>query len=238
MYPPAENEAQGAETGGIQSGARRQAGPDPGVEGGAGSSLKSEQKRTLHIRCEARALDDGLMEAVVDCVKPIGSTFRFLSDEPAQRGGRGRAPDAVTLISAGLGFCFMTQIGRVAKIADRGLGDTSVADWSPDGGVLAVAFREGGIQLWDAETGERIREIGGAQKPTWSPDGKRLACARADRRLTGNESARQGISRLCRLCVACCRMPRENANCTIKQASGINVSSVGANCYAASRIET
>jgi hypothetical protein len=59
----------------------------------------------------------------VDVIRPTGSTFRLLSDEPPGRGGEGRAPDAIALISAGLGFCFMTQIGRFAKIAKHSLGE-------------------------------------------------------------------------------------------------------------------
>jgi organic hydroperoxide reductase OsmC/OhrA len=59
----------------------------------------------------------------VDVIRPTGSTFRLWSDEPPGRGGEGRAPDAIALISAGLGFCFMTQIGRFAKIAKHSLGE-------------------------------------------------------------------------------------------------------------------
>lgn len=36
-------------------------------------------------------------------------------------GGRGRAPDAASYISAGIGFCFMTQLGRYAKILKKDL---------------------------------------------------------------------------------------------------------------------
>lgn len=59
--------------------------------------------------------------------EPQGSTFRFLSDEPAGLGGDGRAPDALAYISAGIGFCFMTQIGRYAKILQRSLGDYHIS---------------------------------------------------------------------------------------------------------------
>src|SRR5690606_13742435 len=50
------------------------------VEGGAGSSLKSDQKRMLHIRGIAALRDDGLSETRVQLFKPIGSNFRFLCD--------------------------------------------------------------------------------------------------------------------------------------------------------------
>ena len=48
---------------------------------------------------------------------PHGTVFRFLSDEA------GRAPDAESYICAGIGFCFMPQFGRYAKIAKTPLED-------------------------------------------------------------------------------------------------------------------
>ncbi len=89
----------------------------------AGSSLRSEQRRELHLRAEAHRLADGLAAIAVAVNRPSGSTFRFLSDEPAGHGGASRAPDSLTYLSAGIGFCFMTQIGRYAKILRRDLGD-------------------------------------------------------------------------------------------------------------------
>ena len=53
--------------------------------------------------------------------QPIGSEFRYLSDESPEMGGRGLAPDAATYMSAGIGFCFMTQFGRYAKIVKKDL---------------------------------------------------------------------------------------------------------------------
>jgi hypothetical protein len=34
-------------------------------------------------------------------------------------GGRGRAPDAVPYMSAGIALCFKTQLGRYAKIKKK-----------------------------------------------------------------------------------------------------------------------
>ena len=48
---------------------------------------------------------------------PYGTSFRFLSAED------GRAPDANTLISAGIGFCFMTQFGRFVSMLKLDLPD-------------------------------------------------------------------------------------------------------------------
>jgi hypothetical protein len=87
-----------------------------GVEGGAGSSLKSEQKRTLHVRGIARIRDDGLHEVEIQLFKPIGSTFRIISDERSEV-----APPSLAYLSAGVGFCYMTQLGRYAHIVKQNL---------------------------------------------------------------------------------------------------------------------
>ena len=93
-----------------------------GVEGGAGSSLRATQKRTLHIRGVVTLRSDGLMECHVQLFKPLGSTFRFIGDD----GGTRRAPSSLSYLSAGVGFCFMTQIGRYAHIAKQDLKAYSV----------------------------------------------------------------------------------------------------------------
>jgi len=87
-----------------------------GAEGGAGSSLKAEQKRTLHVRGVCTLRSDGLKRIKVQLFKPIGSTFELLSDEPPALGGRDRAPDGLSYLSAGIAFCYLTQIGRYAAI--------------------------------------------------------------------------------------------------------------------------
>jgi hypothetical protein len=92
-----------------------------GVEGGAGSSLKSEQKRTLHVRATCRLREDGLKEVRVQLFQPIGSVFRFLGDDPACFGGGERAPDGLAYLSAGIAFCYLTQIGRYAHIVKQQL---------------------------------------------------------------------------------------------------------------------
>jgi uncharacterized OsmC-like protein len=86
------------------------------IEGGAGSSLKSEQKRTLHIRGIATMGDDGSTETRVQLFKPIGSNFRFLCDIANAAEGGVRAPSPLAYLAAGVAFCFLTQIGRYASI--------------------------------------------------------------------------------------------------------------------------
>lgn len=92
-----------------------------GVAGGVGSSLQASQKRKLHLRAICRLRPDGVKEITQELFSPLGSTFRFLSDETREFGGRGSAPDAATFMSAGIAFCFMTQLGRYAKIARKDL---------------------------------------------------------------------------------------------------------------------
>ncbi|WP_281301025.1 MULTISPECIES: OsmC family protein [unclassified Iodidimonas] len=87
-----------------------------GVEGGAGTSLQADQSRQLHIRGLIHRRSDGLLENKVQLYKPIGSVFRFLGDSAPQFGGTGRAPSGLAYLSAGLAFCYLTQIGRFAHI--------------------------------------------------------------------------------------------------------------------------
>lgn len=91
------------------------------VAGGAGSSLKATQSRKLHIRGTCRLRADGVKEITQELFSPVGSTFQFLCDESEEFGGRRAAPDAVTYVSAGIAFCFMTQLGRYARIMRKNL---------------------------------------------------------------------------------------------------------------------
>ena len=87
----------------------------------AGGSLQDQQDRTLHVRviCTLRA--DGAKQVEQQLFNPHGSIFHYLCDEAPENGGKGLAPDAASYISAGIGFCFMTQFGRYAKIAKKDL---------------------------------------------------------------------------------------------------------------------
>ena len=99
-------------------------GLSPEIEGDksvVGSSLGEEQSRRLHVRGICTLREDGVKEIEQQLFQPHGSVFHFLSDEAPESGGPGRAPDAATLISAGIAFCFMTQLSRYAKIAKKDL---------------------------------------------------------------------------------------------------------------------
>lgn len=87
----------------------------------AGSSYAAEQHRTLHLRGIGTVRPDGVKVVEQHLYNPHGSIFRLLSDEAPAGGGAGRAPDATAYMAAGIGFCFMTQFGRFAKITGRRL---------------------------------------------------------------------------------------------------------------------
>ena len=95
--------------------------PVAGVAGGAGTSLRAEQRRQLHLRAICRRRPDGVKEIEQQLHSPLGSTFRFLSDEPPEGGGAGAAPSAASYMAAGVAFCFMTQLGRYAAILGKDL---------------------------------------------------------------------------------------------------------------------
>ncbi|MEM6726985.1 MAG: OsmC family protein [Pseudomonadota bacterium] len=82
-----------------------------------GSSLTADQNRRLNIGAVVTLREDGLKDIQQMMYSPYGTSFRFLSSED------GRAPDANSLISAGIGFCFMTQFGRFVSMLDLDLRD-------------------------------------------------------------------------------------------------------------------
>lgn len=90
-------------------------------EGGAGSSLAGEQKRSLHLRGTASGTGGGMRQVRIELFRPVGSSFQFLSDDLGQR-----APSALAYLSAALAFCFMTQLGRYAHIVRKPLDDYRV----------------------------------------------------------------------------------------------------------------
>jgi len=92
----------------------------------AASSLTDEQDRTLNPAAICTLRADGIKEIEQHLYSPRGSVFRFLSEEAPAAGGMGRAPDAVSYISAGIAFCFMTQFGRMASMEKLDLPSYSI----------------------------------------------------------------------------------------------------------------
>ncbi len=80
-----------------------------------GSSLSDEQNRRLNIGAIATKGENGTKSIRQMQYSPHGTSFQFASSED------GSAPDANTLISAGIGFCFMTQFGRFVSMLNLDL---------------------------------------------------------------------------------------------------------------------
>ncbi len=91
------------------------------VSQGTAVGLAAEQKRVVHVRTEGSLREDGLKALRVQCIQPAGSCFEMLSDDSKSTGGQERAPDGLAYLSAGVAFCFMTQIGRYAQIVKQEL---------------------------------------------------------------------------------------------------------------------
>ena len=88
---------------------------------GRSVGLAAEQKRQVEVQAILTLREDGLKVIQVKCVQPSGSVFEFLCDDPAVFGGQERAPTGLQYLSAGVAFCFMTQLGRFAQIVKHDL---------------------------------------------------------------------------------------------------------------------
>ena len=104
-----------------------------------GSSLAEEQDRTLHVRGICTLREDGVKQVEQQLFNPHGSIFHYLCDE------EGRAPDAASYIAAGIGFCFMTQLGRYAKITRKDLASYDI--------VQDIHFSRGGASGGTGQAG-------------------------------------------------------------------------------------
>ena len=104
------------------------------------SSLSDEQNRRLNIGAVAELREDGIKSIQQMQYSPWGTSFNLLSSED------GRAPDANTLISAGIGFCFMTQFGRFVSMLKLDLPDYRI--------VQDTHFSLGGASGGTGQAGE------------------------------------------------------------------------------------
>lgn len=89
-------------------------------------STANPPPRPLHVAATATLRSDGIKEIFQQLHFPHSSQWRFLSEEAPANGGLGRSPDANTLISAGIGFCFMTQLGILADTSKLDLPNYSI----------------------------------------------------------------------------------------------------------------
>jgi len=94
-------------------------GETAGYASDPGSTAHGEARRELHLGGVCTIRPDGIMEITQLLHSPRGTSFTFLSEE----GPDARAPDANTYVSAGIGFCFMTQFGRYVSMMKKAMDD-------------------------------------------------------------------------------------------------------------------
>jgi hypothetical protein len=86
-----------------------------------GSGLNPEQKREFLVGGSCSLTAAGIKEIRVRHAMRTATAFHFLSDNSARFGGGEMAPPGIVLAAAGIGFCYMTQLGRYAKMANQDL---------------------------------------------------------------------------------------------------------------------
>jgi organic hydroperoxide reductase OsmC/OhrA len=94
---------------------------DPGDTGLGPDWLIDGKARKVRLHTIGTFLPDGRCAVEQRLHNPQGTVFRFLADD-----ARGRAPDPETYLAAGIGFCFMTQFARYAKVMKRDLAETCI----------------------------------------------------------------------------------------------------------------
>ncbi|MBT3550592.1 MAG: hypothetical protein HN861_08140 [Rhodospirillaceae bacterium] len=87
----------------------------------AGSGLNPDQKRSFLVNGTCAITTDGLKDIRVRHAMRTATAYHFLSDTSARFGGNEIAPPGLALLVAGIGFCYMTQLGRFAKMAKQDL---------------------------------------------------------------------------------------------------------------------
>ncbi len=85
---------------------------DPDFTAGSGSGLDTVQKRAIKVSATAKPSTDGVITIEASLARPNASIYRILGSSDAGAAG---APSSACLIAAGIGFCFMTQLGRYAE---------------------------------------------------------------------------------------------------------------------------
>lgn len=132
------------------------------VTSSTGSSYAAEQSRRLHLQGISTLGPGGLMSIEQRLFNPHGSIFHFIGD--FQSGKTGRAPDALTTLSAGIAFCFLTQFGRYAKIVHKDLEGYSIIQdtyfrLAHDGAPSTASAVETHVHLESGEDDEFARDI-------------------------------------------------------------------------------
>ena len=86
----------------------------------------AENQHLLHLHATCWEREDGVKVIYKEQDQDAVPEWRYLSEEMVGLGGQGRAPDATSLISAGIGLCFMTQMGRFAGMSKQPMNDYSI----------------------------------------------------------------------------------------------------------------
>jgi uncharacterized OsmC-like protein len=93
---------------------------DPTFIASGGSGADLVQNRSMVVSATATAADDGVITVDAGIGRPGASVYQFLGASDAGAPG---APSSACLIAAGIGFCFMTQLGRYAEAVKRPVHD-------------------------------------------------------------------------------------------------------------------
>jgi uncharacterized OsmC-like protein len=90
------------------------------INTGTGGGVDPVQDRTFKVTSTARAGDDGTIEMQAGVNQPNAGVYDILGSSDT---GVPAAPSSACLIAAGIGFCYMTQLGRYAEATKRPVHD-------------------------------------------------------------------------------------------------------------------
>jgi uncharacterized OsmC-like protein len=93
---------------------------DPTFDASGGSGVDLVQNRTTIVSATAKAAANGVITSQAGIARPGASVYGFLGASDAGTPG---APSSACLMAAGIGFCFMTQLGRYAEAMKRPVHD-------------------------------------------------------------------------------------------------------------------
>lgn len=93
---------------------------DPNFDGGTGAGHDPVQNRRNRVPASATGTADGAFRIESGLGRPQSSVFDFLGSGDDGVAG---APSSAVLMAAGIGFCYMTQLGRYAHAVKRPVAD-------------------------------------------------------------------------------------------------------------------
>ena len=93
---------------------------DMPFEAGTGTGADAVQDRPIKVSAAAQSRADGVTAMQAGIARPGASVYDILGTSDAGAPG---GPSSACLIAAGIGFCFMTQLGRYAEAVKRPVHD-------------------------------------------------------------------------------------------------------------------